>query len=213
MRLAVFGATGRTGRCVLQQALDGGHQVTAFVRDPSKLSIDHPALTVSTQPLDDPTALAAALADHDAAASALGPNTSRQARAAITTTLTRHIIKALTESGTRRFVAVSAAPVGPVPPDEPFLGRKLFIPLIKAAFAPVYADLATMEAEIRASALAWTIVRPPRLTNGRGRNSYRQALEANLPKGHQISRSDLAHAVLAFIQDPATTEQTIGIAY
>jgi nucleoside-diphosphate-sugar epimerase len=66
MKIIVFGATGKTGLQVVRQALDAGHEVTAFVRDPARLQIHHPHLRVAvgqvttdqeavTRPLKDTT--------------------------------------------------------------------------------------------------------------------------------------------------------------
>ena len=46
MKIAVIGATGQTGQCVVQQALDEGHEVIALVRSPEKMTIEHKALQV-----------------------------------------------------------------------------------------------------------------------------------------------------------------------
>jgi NAD(P)H-binding len=71
---------------------------------------------------------------------------------------------ALEASGVRRFVAVSAVPVGPIPKGESIVNRRILLPFINAFARDVYVDLAEMEDEIRRSATEWTIVRPPKLT-------------------------------------------------
>ena len=72
MRITVFGATGGTGKQLVQQGLDAGHQVTAVVRNRSKLTIEHPQLDVHTAGLDDPDTLVPALEGRDVAFSAIG---------------------------------------------------------------------------------------------------------------------------------------------
>lgn len=209
MELVVFGATGGTGHHVVRQALDRGHQVTAVVRDPARLDVRHPGLRVVTDDLTDASALRSALPARAAAISALGPRTLRQARSGVTTSATRQILG----SGVERLVVVSAGPVGEVPEGESFLGRKVVIPLVSAAFRPVYKDLAEMEREIRRSPLAWTIVRPPRLTDKALTGSYQRTAGGNVARGRTISRADLAHATLTCLEDPETVEQVVGIAY
>jgi len=53
MNLTVFGATGGVGRQVITQALDRGDRVTAYVRNPAKLDLTHPNLTVIAGELTD----------------------------------------------------------------------------------------------------------------------------------------------------------------
>lgn len=209
MELVVFGATGGTGHHIVRQALDQGHRVTAVVRDPARLDIRHPELNVITNDLTDGASLRTALNGQVAGISALGPRTMRQARAGVTTSATRQILAC----GLQRLVAVSAGPVADVPEGESFLGRKLIIPLVSVAFRPVYTDLTAMEEEIRRSPLAWTIVRPPRLTNGPLTGEYQRVVGGNVARGRTISRADLAHAALTCLQDPAMLKQELGIAY
>lgn len=210
MKLAVFGASGRTGRLIVRQALDAGHDVTAAVRDPARLTISDPSLDVVTADLTDPNALQPALHGRDAAISAVGANSRKEAGAAAK--VTRVILAGLATAGVHRFVALSASPVAPLPAGEGFFLRAFMTPMITSIYRDVYADLSAMEADLRASGIDWTVVRPPRLTNGRLTNRYRTEIGANVPKGRSISRADLASAMLAVIDDPATRRQAVGVA-
>jgi putative NADH-flavin reductase len=77
----------------------------------------------------------------------------------------------------------------------------------------IYADMARMEDEMRRSNLDWTIVRPPRLTNGAERGRYRVVLSRRVRGGYTISRADLATALLEFLDDATTIHAAVGIAY
>src|SRR3954447_21424192 len=81
MNLTVFGATGGIGRHVVSQALDAGHHVTAYARNPAKLNLTHPKLTVIAGELSDRAAVGRAVAAADAVISALGPSLDRKATA------------------------------------------------------------------------------------------------------------------------------------
>ena len=118
MRLTVFGATGGVGGHVVRQALERGDEVTAVVRDPARLRVRHDRLDVVVADLTDPRALAVApaVAGSEAAISAVGPR--GRGDAGVATAATRTILAALATTGVRQFVAVSAAPVGPVPPGR-----------------------------------------------------------------------------------------------
>jgi putative NADH-flavin reductase len=212
MKVTVFGATGRIGEQVVRQALDAGHKVTAVVRDPARFDVSHPALEVATVPgLTDPEVLRPVLEGSDAAISGVGPRGRKDGPVA--SSATRGILRAMEASGVRRLVAVSAVPVGPVPEGESFVNRRIVLPLISAFARDVYADLAAMEDEIRRSTTEWTIVRPPKLVNKPLTGTYRTCVGGNVPRGYSISRADVAHAMLAALDDPATVKQAVGIAY
>jgi hypothetical protein len=150
MKLTAFGATGGIGGHVVRQALAAGHHVTAVVRDPAAFHVSHPALDIATVPgLSDPEMLRAALEGSDVAISGVGPRGRKDGPVASSTT--RGMLHAMQASGVRRFVAVSAVPVGPVPDGESFLNRRILLPFISAVARDVYVDLAEMEDEIRRS--------------------------------------------------------------
>lgn len=212
MKMTVFGATGGIGGHVVRQALDAGHKVTAVVRDPARFGVSHPALEVATVPgLTDPEVLRPVLQASDAAISGVGPRGRKDGPVASRTT--RGILRAMEASGVRRFVAVSAVPVGPVPDGESFVNRRLLLPFISAFARDVYADLDEMEDEIRRSTTEWTIVRPPKLVNKPLTGEYRTVVGGNVPRGYSISRADTAHLMLAALDDPATLGQAVGVAY
>lgn len=220
MRLTIFAATGGIGQHVLEQALAAGHDVTAVVRKPEKLSRQVPFVAADLAAAD-PAALKSAVREADAVLSGLGPRSS--AEAGVAAQGTRAIVQAMQATGRRRIVVVSAAPVGTVPspgrtkppkhdPGDGFLTRSLLAPIIKAAFRSRYADLALMEDILRDSGLDWTVVRPPRLTNKSLTAAYRTAYGQNLRRGLVVSRADVAHLMLGVLDQPETIKQTIGIA-
>jgi len=211
MKMTVFGATGGIGGHVVRQALDAGHTVTAVVRDPARLSVTHAALEVVTvAALTEPEVLLPALKGSDAALSGVGPRSRKDITVA--SSATRGILRAMEASGVRRFVAVSAVPVGPVSEGESFVNRRILLPFISAFARDVYVDLAKMEEEIARSATDWTIVRPPKLVNRPLTGKYRTVVGGNVPRGYSISRADTAHAMLAVLDDPATVGQAVGVA-
>lgn len=211
MRVTVFGATGGIGQELVRQALAAGYKVTAVARRSSKLDIADPALTVvRVDGLDDPRQLVPALEGGDAALSGVGPRGSKDVTVA--SSATRGIIAAMRQAGVRRFVAVSAWPVGPVPQGESLLGRRVLHPMMNRILKGVYADLERMEREIAASGLEWTVTWPPRLTNGPLTLKYRQAIGANVPNARIVSRADVAHCMLAALDNPDTIGRPVGVA-
>jgi uncharacterized protein YbjT (DUF2867 family) len=212
MNITVFGATGGIGGHVVRQALAAGHEVTAVVRDRARFDVTHPALQVARVPgLSDPEVLRPALDAGDVAISGIGPRGRKDGPVAANAT--RGILGAMEASGVRRFVAVSAVPVGPVPEGESFVNRRILLPLISAVARDVYVDLAAMEDEIKRSTTQWTIVRPPKLVNKTLTGNYRTNVGGNVPRGYAISRADVADAMLGVLDDPATLGQAVGVAY
>ena len=221
MKLTIVGATGGIGRQLLEQAVAAGHDVTAAVRNPQKLSVAVPSVTVDLA-APDPAALQTAIEGADAVLSALGPR--RLSEAGIVSQGTRAIVQAMLAADVRRIIVVSAAPIATVPspgrpmppkhdPGDGFLMRRLFGPLIKVVLRKPYADLALMEDILRDSGLDWTIIRPPRLTDKPLTGVYRTAYGQNIRGGFLISRADVAHRMLRALEQAEAIKQTIGIAY
>jgi uncharacterized protein YbjT (DUF2867 family) len=212
MKITVFGATGGIGRQLVAQALHHGHDVTAVVRDAARLPISDVALHVVTVPgLEQPDLLRSALIGSHAVLSAVGPRGRKDGPVA--STAVRTILNAMDSAGVRRLVAVSAAPVGPVPDGESALNRWLLLPLVGRLLRSVYTDLGEMEAQLLRSSAAWTVIRPPKLVNKPLTGIYRTTLGGNVPRGISISRADAAHLMLAALDQPATVKQAVGVAY
>jgi putative NADH-flavin reductase len=203
MRLFILGATGGIGQHLLRIGLERGHDLTAYVRSPHKIARPHERLHVVRGDPFNAGDLARAAAGHDAVLSAFGPTTIR------TSTLRqqfgRALASALREGGVRRLQLVSAA----------FLFRNVGLlgailkPTLFRFMAP---DMAAMEREVMTDELEWTVLRPPRLTNGPLTRRYRVA-EGELPaSGYVISRADVADFMITEAQTPAHVRQVVGLA-
>ena len=120
MKLTIFAATGGIGRQLLEQAVAAGHDVTAVVRSPEKLSGEAVRVVQADLAAPDPAALESAVSGADAVLSGLGPRSN--ADAGIAARGTAAIVAAMQATHVRRIVVVSAAPVGTVPsPGRPGL--------------------------------------------------------------------------------------------
>lgn len=221
MKLTIIAATGGIGRHLVEQAATAGHDVTAVARRPRDLPAGVRAVAVDlTQP--DMPALASAVRGADAVLSALGPRNPR-ADAGIASQGTRAIVTAMQAEHVRRIIIVSAAPVGPVPvpgqpapprhdPGDSFFMRHLGNPLTHVMFGRHYADLAATEQILRDSDLEWTVSRPPKLTDKPLTGTYRTAFNRNIRGGFSVPRADVAHHMLAMINQLDTLKQIVGIA-
>ena len=209
MNITVFGATGRTGRHVVAQALDAGHRVVAVVRDPARLAVPpRPGLTLVTAGLDDRAAVLRAVEDADAVVDALGahgtgPSTFRADTARVVT-------GAMRDAGVRRLVAVSASGAHTTGDSLPV--RLLVKPLLGRLLRHEFADMLAMEEVVRASGLDWTIVLPPRLTDRPATGRIRRRVGANVRGSYTMSRADLATAVLRAVTDDTVRTASLSVA-
>jgi putative NADH-flavin reductase len=210
MKLSMFGPTGGTGEQLVRQALAAGHDVIAVARRPEAVSVDHPSLRVVAGDVLDPASLREPVAGADAVLSALG---SREGNRPTTvySAGTAAILTAMRESGVRRFVGLTAAPLIP---DEhkTLIERRVLHPLLYHFFGGGYDDMRRMEELVAGSDLDWTVFRPPRLTDKAGSGRYRSTHEAPLRAGRSIPRADLATAMLAAADDPALVGHAVTIA-
>ncbi|WP_152393798.1 NAD(P)-dependent oxidoreductase [Paenibacillus guangzhouensis] len=210
MKMAVFGATGGTGRQVVMQALALGHEVTAIVRNPDKVGIRHDRLEIVRGDVLDLPSFSRSIAGQDAVLSALGVNHRKPTT--VYSEGTENIAKAMYASGVRRLICLSSAGLA-IPPDTPILQRLVIQLVIQRMYKHPYEDMDRMEASVRRSGLNWTVIRPPRLTNGAKTGIYRTAANHHLPKAQGISREDLADFMLRSVSDASLRQTIVEIAY
>jgi putative NADH-flavin reductase len=207
MKILIFGATGTIGRELVTQALELGHTVTAFARDPSKLAISNANLQIFEGDVMDSASVDRVVVGHEAVLIALGAGISGQVRS----TGTRNIIKAMQNSGVRRLICLSSLGVGDSRGNLNFFWKYLmFGMLLRAAFA----DHISQEDHVIGSGLDWTIVRPAAYTDGERTGSYRHGFPGT-EKGLKlkISRADVAEFVLNQLTDNSYIRMTPGISY
>src|SRR5688572_26306877 len=107
MKLVVFGATGGTGRCVVEQALAAGHDVTAVVRDPEGPPLRHERLRIVCADVFQSAEIESQMVGADAVLSALGPRTYR-AETTVCSRAIESILGAMRETGVRRLACIIA---------------------------------------------------------------------------------------------------------
>lgn len=206
MKLIVFGATGRTGHLVVEQALAAGHEVTAVARHPSAVTIQHPRLEVIQGDVLDLSTFEQAITGKDAVISTLGG--ALRTPTTLYSTGIDNIMRAMQEAGVRRLVSLSAGALDPGPFVQRVAAKLILWPL----FGNGYADMARMEAVLSKSHLDWTIIRPPRLTNGPHTGRYHTAINKHLTGGQAVSRANLADYIVTHLTDPTTYRAWVEIA-
>ena len=209
MRVLILGSTGGTGRELVRQALELGHEVTAFVRDPSKLPIEHERLHIFKGNVLDPQALAEAVRGQNAVVSALG--TTNLGKSSEISEGTANVIRAMEAEGVKRLVFETTVGLGDSHDHLPWLARVVFFPLV---LKNVLADKEVQEKLVRESSLEWVLVRPARLTNGAARHKYRVDKEINEEaRSKTISRADVAEFMLQQLANDTYLRRTPGVSY
>ncbi|WP_404786620.1 NAD(P)-dependent oxidoreductase [Altericista sp. CCNU0014] len=206
MNLLIFGATGGTGRALVEQALAQGNAVTAFVRDPAKLDIQHPSLKVVEGDVTDAAAVECAVQGQDTAFSTLGSKSLKNNPTLIEGV--RNIVRAMESQGVRRLVYQSSLGVGDSRERVGFLVRSIIIPLV---LRNAIADHEEKERIIKQSTLEWVIVRPAGLTDGPRTSHYRHG--ESIEFGAKISRADVADFMLKQASETGYARKTPGISY
>jgi len=201
--ISLFGATGKTGRRVLTRALDAGLEVRALVRDPGKLTMSSPRLTVIRGDVLDKAAVDRTIVGSTAVLSLFGQ--VKGSAHTLQTTGTALIVAAMERHGVTRVVTLSGGGL-PAPSDRPGVPDVIIRFLLKTLSGHVLADAKGHLAVLESSGLDWTVVRGPRLTDKPGTGSYRIGW-VGVNASTQISRDDLADFILTQIDDRTNSGQ------
>ena len=189
MKLTIFGATSATGKHLVEKALQAGHEVTALVRDETKLTIKHERLKVLRGDALNPVQVEQALQESEAVLSTLGPKGKPTVMAAEST---KNIVSAMQKHGVRRLALVSVAGV-PVPQDK--RGFNLADAFVKLFLKDMFIDRENQLAVLNSSGVDWVAVRVPRLTDDPATGSVR-AFFGNPSPSMKVSRADVADFLL-----------------
>ena len=208
MKIVVLGATGATGRLLVEQALTRGDQVVAYVRNPDGIAAN-PGLEIVVGPLDDALALKDAVKGADAVLVCLGTHGERMSKTVdLMQKSLPSIMKAMNEANVLRLVLLSAYGVGDTARTAGVIARIAYQTVVGA----IYRDKERSEAMLPGSGLKWTRVYPVILTDGpladavevRPMTQVRKV--TGLPK---VSRADVARVMLDAARDDRTIGQTL----
>lgn len=207
MNLLVFGASGATGRQVVAQGLERGHTITAFVRTPAKLTITHPHLKAVPGDVGDAAAVSNAIKGHDAVVSTLGVGTPLKHDPVVVDGV-HNILQAMANWEVRRLIYMSFIGVSDSRSAAGFVVRYI----ARWPLRHEIHDHEIKEGLVMNSALDWTVVRPPTLTNGPRTGNYRMgadiAANSILPT---ISRADVANCILQEVETGAYVRRVLRI--
>jgi len=205
MRIAVFGATGRTGHPLVEQAVERGHEVVAFVRDVTGLSSTfrnndrvsiiegdaytgegvERAIASDGDPVDTVVSVLGQTAD--------GPDD-------LLTEAGRHIRSAMSQHGVKRLVTLVGAGVRREG-ESVSLGGRVMNGLLKLLAGAVLGDARTHVESIKRSGTRWTVVRGPRLTEDAHTGEFRHGTELSLGIRDTAARVSVAELILDCLED------------
>jgi len=204
-RLFVLGATGGTGRHVVDHALAAGHRVTALVREPERLAA-RPGLTVHRGDATDAPRLAALLPGHDAVICCIGaPARSRQR---VREASARALVDAMATAEVSRLVVQSSFGVRESHAHLPWFLRWVVVPLW---LARPFADHAAQEEIVEASDLAWTLVRPPHLSDAEGTGQVTHGWQQPGSRPMAVPRADVAGFLVELATGDAYARQPVAV--
>ena len=209
MKIAVFGATGKIGQNIIKQALDQGHEITAFARTPDKIGTPHKNLRVVKGDVLDFATVKTAVAGQDAVICAIGMplfNTEK-----LRENGTKNIVRAMKDVGVKRIVCLSAHGVGDSYSTLPLFYKLFIMPLLFRRLAP---DHLAQETLLKNSDLDWIITRAVNFTKDGYTGEYKHGFNAaKTPVTLKISMPDVAEFMLKQIADNTYLHQTPSISY
>ena len=209
MKLAIFGATGGVGRQVVEQALEAGHLVTAFARNPDKLEIQHPNLKFVRGDVMNPAAVEGVVRGQDAVVCTLG--SGQKLTGTIRSRGTQHILRAMQQAGIRRFICQTTIGAGDSWGSLNFYWKYVMFGLI---LRNVLIDHERQEQNVRQSNLDWTIVRPGAFVEGDRTGQYRHGFPgSDRTSKLKISRADVADFILKQLRDRSYLHQAPSLSY
>ena len=208
-RVLIVGATGGTGRQLVARALERGYAVTALVREPSRLAVDHPRLTIVRGDVLDDASVQAAVRGQEAVVSALGHKRYFYPTR-ILSDGTRNILRAMEVHRVPRLVCETSLGIGDSAGRMGLYYTFFVIPMILPFY---YWDKTRQERAIAASNVEWVIVRPAVLTNGARRGRVRHGRVGSFVRTARVGRADVADFMLEQLASDTYLRAAPGVAW
>jgi len=208
MKVVIFGASGKTGTLLTEQALAKGQQVTAYARREGAIKQKHPNLKVITGNLNDAARLNSAIAGADACFSVLGGGSLTRHAHEIVQGIDR-IVSIMEAAGVRRFVYLSSIGAGE---SRNFMGPVIRFFIADVILRVPLADHTANERRLSESKIQWTVVRPASLTDGPRTRNLQNGNEKTLLKGNKkISRANVASFMLEQLTDTTNLNKAVWL--
>lgn len=206
MKVAILGASGKTGKPLIEQALSGGHEVIALARSPEKIAFDDPRVIKRQADAFDAESVIAALEGADAVITTVGKTDLRDKRINLSTAAHRAVITGMQKHGIKRLLVISS--IGAAQGIKRKGWRRNLYLYLRRKY---YRDMFEMEREVMASGLDVTVLRAPILHDGPTTGQYQIMEDENYLDKLQIARADVAHFLLAEMTAGAWINRVIAV--
>lgn len=210
MKIVVFGATGGTGKQVVERALADGHEVVATARKPEAIAAQHEKLRVVKADVLDAASVEAAVAGADAIISAIGPADNKKPGTLISRGV-ENMVRAAKKAGVKRFVLESGLMVSDGHALS-FIGRSA-LSIFRRMNRALYEDKVLAEGTVRASDLDWVILRPPMLVHAPAKGGYKHGENARINPTKSLSHADAAEILVRAATEPEFVHTTQEVGY
>jgi uncharacterized protein len=208
MKVVVFGASGRVGKLLVEQALHRGYQVTAFVRSENRMPFTHERLSIIQGDARREDEVSKAIAGQDAVMVALG-DFRPDGPVNLMSEATKHILWAMNQHGVSRIIGICGA--GILQKDEVSLQKNTTT--FPSYLRYVSEDHLRVFTRYQSTGLHWTFVCPPYMPDGGATGSYRLRMNYNPAGGIAVRTGDVAHFMLKELEENRFVRTRVGIAY
>ncbi|WKN43760.1 NAD(P)-dependent oxidoreductase [Tunicatimonas pelagia] len=211
MRIVLLGATGFSGKKVLQQLLKNNHQVTALVRSVAKVQVKHSNLSIVKGNVLDTEVLEQVLSHQEAVINCLGIGGKGNGQPnSFVSTATAKVVRAMEKQGVARLICLSNVGAGDSAHTQPWLFRKIILPYFMKWLKVIIDDKNVMEPIVMNSQLDWTIVRCPNVVAKAPKNTIRTSVNGKKVK-LSITNQDLANFLVAQLSSALFSKQVLSI--
>jgi len=206
MKIAILGASGQTGKQLIEQALAANHEIIGLARTPENILFDDPRVTKRQADAFDPASVVSALEGAEAVITTVGKRDLRDKRVNLSTAAHVGVIDGMRKHNIRRLLVISSTGAARI--KRKGIQRNLYL-FFRRKY---YADMYEMEQQVMAAGLDTTMLRSPYLIDGPVTAKYKVIEEENYPNGIRISRADLAHFLIDETTNNAWVNRVIAVA-
>lgn len=206
MQIAILGASGKTGKQLIEKGLADGHTLIALARSPEKILFEDPRVIKRQADGFDEASVIAALEGADAVITTVGKTNLRDKRFNLSTAAHAGVIAGMKKHNIRRLLAISSTGAARIKRDG--IRRNIYLFLRRK----YYRDMYEMEQQVLTSDLDTTVLRAPFLIDGPAQRQYNLIEDETYPNGCRISRADLAQFALEAIEQGKHIHKVVAIA-